>query len=138
MFFFKWFLSDYVQLKNIRKFSFVRAGSEDRYSLKGNIISYAFVYINNDSVSCMDGDVLCNGSYKSIDSIRVGFENYGISSRWNRVKSFDGVIQIIIQTNRDLRNYIVFNNVKYQVYKNNLKKLKGWKILSLASKHSST
>ena len=103
---------------DIKKISFIK-------DLKGNVISYAFVYINNDSTSCMDGDILCIGSYKSIDSIRVGFENYGISSKWIQVNPFDGIIQIIIQTHRNLRNYIVFNNVKYRIYKSNLKKLKG-------------
>ena len=92
--------------------------------LKGSIIDYAFVYINNDTISCMDGDLICTGQYEKIDSIRVGFENHGISSKWIPVKTFDGVLQIIIQTNRDLRNYIVLNNEKYKCSVNGLVKLK--------------
>ena len=68
----------------------------------------------------MDGDLLCIGKYESIDSIKVRFENHGISSKWIPVKPFDGVIQIVIQTYRDLRNYRVLDNEKYQIYKNKL------------------
>lgn len=93
---------------DIKKIAFIK-------DLDGNIIDYAFVYINNDSISCMDGDLICKGKYEKIDSIKVGFENHGISSRWVSVKPFDGVIQITIKTHRDLRNYVVFDNRTYKV-----------------------
>ena len=99
---------------NVKKIAFVK-------DLNNNPINYAFVYINNDSTNCMDGDLLCVGDYNQIDSIKVVLENGGPSSKWMSVFPSDGLIQIKIATKHDLKNYIIFNNRKYQVYKNKLK-----------------
>jgi hypothetical protein len=72
---------------DIKKIAFIK-------DLKGNIIDYAFVYINNDSISCMDGDLICTGKYEKIDSIKVRFENHGISSTWIPVKPFNGICKL--------------------------------------------
>jgi hypothetical protein len=103
--------------KDVKKINFIK-------DLKGNPVDYAFVYINDDSTSCMDGDLLCTKEFKTIDSIKVRFENYGISSKWITVEPFDGVIQITIQTYKNLRNYIVLNNRKYKIYKTKIVEVK--------------
>jgi hypothetical protein len=99
---------------NVRKIAFLK-------DLNGTLVNYAFIYINNDSTSCDYGDLLCIGNYNSIDSIRVRLENHGIYSPWVRIKPFNDLIQVIIQTTQNLRNYIVFDEEKYLIQKNKLR-----------------
>ena len=67
------------------------------------------MYVNNDSTRCMDGDLMCIGEYTSINRIRVKYVNDGISSEWVNINTFDGLLQVTIQTKKDLTNFLVLN-----------------------------
>jgi hypothetical protein len=90
---------------DVKKIAFVK-------DLKGNVITNVFVYINNDSTSCLDGDLMCQGEYDLIKRIRVQYENFGITSQWININPFKGLLQIIIQTTKDLSRFIVFDEKK--------------------------
>lgn len=92
----------------VKKIAFVR-------DLNEKPISNAFVHINNDSTSCMDGDLLCNREYKQIDSIKVVLENNGPSSNWVSIIPHTGLVQITILTTHDLRNYFILKDRKYNL-----------------------
>jgi hypothetical protein len=91
--------------------------------LSGKPLSYAFVYINNDSTSCMDGDLLCIGEYKQIDRVKVVLENNGPSSKWVNIIPHEGLVQITVLTKLNLQNYIILNDVKYKIVNNRLRPL---------------
>ena len=101
---------------NVKKIALIR-------DLNDAPLTYAIMYINNDSTSCMDGDLLCVGDYKQIDSIRVAIVNRGPSSKWIRIYPFEGLLQITIPTKRSLERYMVLTDEKYLVYKDKLKAL---------------
>lgn len=101
----------------VKKIAFVK-------DLNNKPISYAFVYINNDSTSCMDGDMLCIGDFEDIDSIKVVLENNGPSSKWMPVTQHEELLQITILTRHSLENYIILTDKKYRLDKNILKPLK--------------
>ncbi len=84
-------------------------------------LSYAFVYINNDSTSCMDGDLLCIGEYKQIDRVKVVLENNGPSSTWINILPHEGLIQITVLTKLDLQRYIILKDRKYKLNNNKLR-----------------
>ena len=86
-------------------------------------LPYAFVYINNDSTSCMDGDLLCNGEYKQIERVKVVLENDGPSSEWINITPHSGLVQITVLTKRSLENYTIFNNREYKLDNSKLKPL---------------
>lgn len=98
----------------VKEIAFVR-------DLNEKPLSYAFVYINNDSTSCIDGDLLCIGDYKQIDRVKVVLENNGPSSKWIRISPHDGLIQITVLTKRNLKNYMILKNKKYKFDNNKLK-----------------
>ena len=99
---------------DVKRIAFLR-------DLNDSVVWNAFVYINNDSTSCMDGDLTCRGEYTVINRIRVQYENYGISSQWVNIKPFEGLLQVTIQSRKDLRNFIVFASKKYRLVNNRLK-----------------
>lgn len=88
--------------------------------LNGKPLPYAFVKINSDSVTCMDGDLMCNGTYTQIDSIKVVLENNGPSSKWIKVVPHEGLIQITVLTKLDLARYLIFTDKKYLIKGNKL------------------
>lgn len=99
----------------IKKIDFIR-------DLRNTPLSFVFVYINNKSIKCYDGDLLCNiDDYKQIDSIKVGLDYNGLSSKWVSIKPNDGLIQITIQTKLNVEKYIILRKKKYQLYKDKLK-----------------
>jgi hypothetical protein len=99
---------------NIKRIGFLKDST-------GKVIDYAFIYINNDSTSCTDGDLMCIGEYENIDSVKVQFENGGISSKWVPIRSFNGILQVKIDTNKDLREYMVLTNNRYKIYNNRVR-----------------
>jgi len=101
---------------DVKQIAFVR-------DLNQKILSYAFVHINNDSTSCMDGDLLCTGKYKQIDRVKIALENNGPSSKWINVMPQDGLLQITVLTNRNLKNYIILKNKKYAFENTKLRQL---------------
>ena len=92
-------------------------------NLNKKTLPYAFVYINNDSTRCMDGDLLCTGEYKQIERVKVVLENNGPSSKWINIPSHKGLIQLTVLTKRDLENYIILTNKKYTIDSKKLKPL---------------
>jgi hypothetical protein len=86
--------------------------------LNGIPLSYAFVYINNDSTSCMDGDLLCIGEYKQINRIKLVLENNGPSSKWINILPHNGLIQITVLTKLNLQRYIILKDRKYKLSNN--------------------
>lgn len=98
---------------NVKKLAFVK-------DLNEKPLPYAFVYINNDSTSCMDGDLFCIGQYQQIDRVKVVFENNGPSSKWFNISPYDGLIQITVLTKLNLQRYIILENRKYKLVGNKL------------------
>jgi hypothetical protein len=101
---------------NVKKIAFIK-------DLNGKYIANAFVYVNDDSTACMDGDLLCRKEFDSIKRIRIEYENYGISSQWIDIPPFNGLLQITIETTKELGNFSVFENKKYLFLGNMLKPL---------------
>ncbi|WP_346319534.1 hypothetical protein [Chitinophaga sp. YIM B06452] len=88
---------------------------------KGESISSAFVNINTDSVRCLPAYELCDGSYKTIDSVRLIFEN-GFTSKWMKVlKRPEKYIFIKVETDLEIESYISFDNFKYRLARGLLK-----------------
>jgi hypothetical protein len=75
---------------------------------QGKPMYYAGVYINSDTLSCYDGDVLCSGDIKSTDSVKVYLDS-GPTSRWIKVKATDEIMELTIQPAVDFSNYIIYN-----------------------------
>ncbi len=74
-------------------------------------VTEAFVVVNADSVSCYYGDRLCNGSFDTIHRVRVGLESSELRSAWINVKPGTETIQLVIDTELDVRRYRLFNKV---------------------------
>ena len=89
--------------------------------LNDSLVTNVFVYVNDDSTACILGDAICKGTFDSIYRIRVQYENNGPSSKWISINSYDGLIQVTIQTKVNLTNFLVFDQKKYQVKTNRLK-----------------
>lgn len=98
---------------NVKEIAFVK-------DLNENPLPYAFVYINNDSTSCIDGDLLCIGGYKQIDRVKVVLENGGPSSKWVNILPHDGLIQITVLTKLNLQSYIILTDQIYIIKKKKL------------------
>lgn len=98
---------------DVRELAFVK-------DLNGKSLSYAFIHVNNDSITCMYGDLMCIGTYNQIESIKVVLENNGPSSKWITVAQHEGLIQITVLTKLDLARYLVLNDEKYMINGNKL------------------
>ncbi|RYZ26408.1 MAG: hypothetical protein EOO10_15640 [Chitinophagaceae bacterium] len=72
--------------------------------LAGREYTQAAIHINQDSVSCYYGDKECFGSYTSVDSVKVQFDN-NLVSRWLKVDTSEGVVQLTVLTNLDVNQY---------------------------------
>lgn len=89
--------------------------------LNDSIVSNAFIYVNNDSISCLYGDMMCQGYFTTITRVRVQYENLGISSQWVDLQPFEGLLQITILSRKNLSNFIVFPSKKYRIIDDKLK-----------------
>jgi hypothetical protein len=97
---------------DVKRIAFIR-------DLNGSIVTSAFICINNDSTACTTGDLSCRGiSHSSINRIRVQYMNDGLSSQWVDIPTFDGLLQVTIQTKKNLAEFLVFDSKKYQVENN--------------------
>jgi hypothetical protein len=99
-------------ITNVKHFAIIN-------DLSGREYPHTAIFVNNDSVSCFYGDMECFGSYTSIDSVRVAF-NDTLSSRWMKVDPTKGIIQLTIQTDLDLNLYFPFH-LRLRKEKNMLK-----------------
>lgn len=90
-------------------------------NLKGDYLTDAFVNVNADNVKCLPMAGSCVGEYKTVDSVRLIFEN-GFRSKWVHVKdSNDSHILLKVNTNLKISAFISFENFKYKVTKKYLK-----------------
>ena len=74
-------------------------------------VTEAYVLINTDTINCFYGDELCNGNYDTIRRLRVGLENSELKSAWINIKEGNETIQLVIDTELDLKKYTPFNKV---------------------------
>lgn len=93
-------------------------------NLKGEEMPDGLVAINRDSNICLPSyGGMCREEYKSIDSIKVVFEN-GLSSGWLKIADRPFVLVTpIVQTNFLLSNYLVYDQKKFLFDKTSLKRL---------------
>lgn len=87
-------------------------------NLKNDIIE-AYSCINTDSTMCYYGDQLCKGSYDNIERVKVGLENSELQSPWIKVKQGNETIQLIIDTDLNIKKYSTFTKV-FLVSKNKI------------------
>lgn len=74
-------------------------------------VTEAYVLINADSISCFYGDELCNCTYDTIRRVKVGLEMSALKSTWINIKGGNETIQLVIDTDLDIRRYTIFNKV---------------------------
>lgn len=82
-------------------------------NFKGKFLTDVFINVNSDSVKCLPAAAFCTGTYKSIDSVRLQFEN-GFTSKWMKVPDID-VQHIFLKVDTDVQiaSYFAFDDFKY-------------------------
>ena len=88
---------------------------------KGVDMEDGLVAVNNDTIKCTPSYGLCDYEFKSIDSIRVYFEN-GLTASWIKVNKqpYTQIIPVIL-VDFKLDSYEVLDNVKYLVKRKSIK-----------------
>ncbi|SIO55569.1 hypothetical protein [Chitinophaga niabensis] len=102
------YTNDTSDIVNAFKFGIVR-------NRKGDLMTDAFVIINNDSVKCLPMAGGCVGTYNRIDSVRLQFEN-GFTSRWMGIANNDKHVLIRAEVDIKIEGYKSFDNVKYRLH----------------------
>jgi len=74
-------------------------------------VTEAYVLINTDSINCFYGDELCNSSYDTIRRLKVGLEYTELKSAWINIPEGKETIQLVIDTEMDVRKYTPLNKV---------------------------
>jgi hypothetical protein len=88
---------------------------------KGQLMTDAFVIINVDTVKCLPLAGACVGTYNTIDSVRLLFEN-GLSSKWMKVKNApDKNICITAEVDHPLSQYTAFDEFRCRMINDSLK-----------------
>jgi hypothetical protein len=100
----------------INKIAFVR-------NSEGHQVDNVFVDVNVDSVTCLYGDGICNSQFDKIERIRVRYENSGPSSQWIEIKPFEGILQIVVESNDDLEHYLIFDPKTFQIINQKLRSI---------------
>lgn len=91
-------------------------------NIKHELLTDAFVVVNNDTIKCLPMIGMCNGLFKKIDSVKIVFEN-GMSSKWIPVKFNEKKIALTVLTDVSIRNYVVMNRRRYKLEGNYLRQL---------------
>lgn len=93
-------------------------------NLKGDEMPDGLVAINRDSNICLPSyGGMCREQYKTIDSIKVVFEN-GLSSGWLKIEDRPfALVTPVVQTSFPITFYMVFDQQKYLIGKRSLKPL---------------
>lgn len=93
-------------------------------NVKGEEMPDGLVAINRDSNICLPSyGGMCREKYKSIDSIKVVFEN-GLTTGWLKIADRPFVLVTpVVQTNFLLSNYMVYDQSKFRIDKSSLKPL---------------
>ena len=79
---------------------------------KKELITDAFVLVNEDSIKCLPATALCNGEFKKIYRVKVLFEN-GMSSQWLSVPDDQSRIALTVLTDIDITNYIIMTDQRF-------------------------
>jgi hypothetical protein len=90
-------------------------------NLKGEELTDGFVFINNDSTSCLPMMGTCLKEYAKIDSIKFVFEN-GYRTKWMKL-AHNNYAQIlpVLQTNIKMYDYGSLRYSKYKIVRSSLK-----------------
>jgi len=91
-------------------------------NIKHELLTDAFVVVNNDTIKCLPMIGMCNGVFKKMDSVKIVFEN-GMSSKWIPVKFNERKVALTVLTDVSIRNYAVMNKRKYKLDGNYLRPL---------------
>lgn len=84
-------------------------------NLKGELLPDAFININSDTVLCTPFMGQCMGSYTSMDSIRVVFENR-FTSGWIKIEPKEFVTLLpVLQLDFDINKYMYFNSMRFRL-----------------------
>ena len=90
-------------------------------NVRHELLTDAFVLVNEDSIKYLPMIAKCSGSFEKINRVKVVFEN-GMSSKWIAVKEGERRIAITVLTDISIRNYIVINE-RFRLDGNYLRKL---------------
>lgn len=86
------------------------------------LLTDAFVVVNNDAIKCLPMIGMCKGEYEKIDSVKIVFEN-GMSSGWMPIKFNERKIALTVLTDVPIRNYVVMNRIRFRWHGNYLRAL---------------
>lgn len=88
---------------------------------KHELLTDAFVLVNEDSIKCLPMIGSCNGSFDKITRVKVVFEN-GISSKWITIEGNKNKVAITVLTDVPIGRYIVMNKQRFILSGKYLKK----------------
>jgi hypothetical protein len=91
-------------------------------NINHELLTDAFVMVNNDTIKCLPMIGMCNGLFEKIDSVKIVFEN-GMSSEWIPVKFNERKIALTVLTDIPIRNYVVMNKRRFKIDGNYLRQL---------------
>ncbi|MEV4886800.1 hypothetical protein MRBLMN1_005377 [Chitinophaga ginsengisegetis] len=91
-------------------------------NIKHELLTDAFVVVNNDTIKCLPMIGKCNSSFEKIDRVKIVFEN-GMSSEWIPVKFNEKKVALTVLTDIPIRNYVVMNKRKFKLVGNHLRQL---------------
>lgn len=91
-------------------------------NIKHELLTDAFVVVNNDTIKCLPMIGMCKGEYETIDSVKIVFEN-GMSSEWIPIKFNERKIALTVLTDVPIRNYVVMNKRRFKLDGNYLRQL---------------
>ena len=83
-------------------------------NINGELVTSAFVLVNNDTVKCLPMIGQCNCYFKTIDSIKIQLEN-GMTSKWMPVRKDQKKVVITILTAISIEKYLVMPNQRYRL-----------------------
>jgi hypothetical protein len=87
---------------------------------KHELLTDAFVLVNNDTIKCLPMIGKCNRLLEKIDRVKIVFEN-GMSSEWISVKFNERKIALTVLTDTSIRNYVVMNKRRFKLDGNSLR-----------------
>jgi len=91
-------------------------------NIKHELLTDAFVVVNNDTIKCLPMIGMCKGGYKKLDSVKIVFEN-GMSSEWIPIKFNERKIALTVLTDVPIRNYVVMDKLRFKLDGNYLRPL---------------
>ncbi|MFX1706515.1 hypothetical protein PV783_21280 [Chitinophaga sp. CC14] len=91
-------------------------------NIKHELLTDAFVIVNNDTIKCLPMIGKCNSLVEKIDKVKIIFEN-GMSSEWIPVKFNEKKIALTVLTDIPIRNYVVMSKRKFKLVGKHLMQL---------------